>query len=149
MAVQRIRTFQDPALVEVCREVPSVTARTRRILRDMADTLRAQPNGAGLSANQIGVSQRLIVVMRDNRLLALINPVIVWKQGIQLVQEGCLSFPGLWGRVCRPMQVKVKALNEWGDPILVAGSGEFAQCLAHEIDHLNGVVLPELLHRGK
>ncbi len=146
MAVQRIRTFRDPVLYEACREVVSVTARTRRILRDMADTLRAHTNGAGLSANQIGVSQRLIVVMRENRLLALVNPVILWEQGTQLAPEGCLSFPGLYGRVRRPMQVKVSALNEWGDPIVVTGSGEFAQCLAHEIDHLDGIVLPQLLH---
>lgn len=66
------------------------------------------------------------------------NPEIVEQEGEQIVIEGCLSFPGVWGEVKRPLQITVQALNASGEPIVLGAKGEMAKCLCHEIDHLNG-----------
>ncbi len=70
----------------------------------------------------------------------LVNPEIIEAEGNQEVIEGCLSVPGKWGKLLRPSKVKVRALNEKGEEIVINGEGDMAKCLCHEIDHLDGIL---------
>ena len=110
------------------------------ILNDMVDTLHATPNAAAIAACQIGILKRLVVIDMDNDLIKLVNPQIIEASGKQECVEGCLSFPGKFGKTIRPRKVKVKALDENGNEIILTGEGDMSKCFCHEIDHLNGIV---------
>jgi peptide deformylase len=77
--------------------------------------------------------------------LALINARILEKEGSQVYQEGCLSFPGLYADVTRALKVKVKAQDADGNEIVVDAEGPLAVCIQHEIDHLEGKVFVDYL----
>lgn len=140
MALREIRTFDDPILRKKCRTVDDVNDRIRSILNDMADTMYSTPAGGGLAANQVGILRRLIVIDVGEGLLKLINPQIISSEGEQIVNEGCLSFPNVWGKVKRPEKVTVEYIDENGKTNRIDGEGILAQCLCHEIDHLDGIV---------
>ena len=143
MAVRQLRFKNDEALRKKGREVTEVNDKIRMLLDDMMDTLHASNNGAALAANQIGILKRLVVIDYEGDFLKLVNPVIVEQIGVQDCIEGCLSFPGIFGKTKRPMRVKVEALNEKGEKIILDRSGEMAKCLCHEIDHLDGIVFTD------
>lgn len=140
MAIREIRTFDDEILRKKCRYVESVNDKVRQLLGDMADTMYNTKIGGGLAACQVGILKRLVVIDVGTGLMKLVNPEIIEQSGTQQVVEGCLSFPGVWGRLTRPAHVTVRALNEEGQEVIVTGSGLLAKCLCHEIDHLNGIV---------
>lgn len=140
MAIREIRTFDDEILRKKCRYVESVNDKIRQLLEDMADTMYNTKIGGGLAACQVGILKRLVVIDVGTGLMKLVNPEIIEQSGTQQVVEGCLSFPGVWGRLIRPAHVTVRALNEEGQEVIVNGSGLLAKCLCHEIDHLNGIV---------
>lgn len=139
MAIRNIRTLGDEILRQNSRIVEKIDDRILVLLKDMADTMY-ENNGAGLAAPQIGILKRLVVIDMGEGLIKLINPEIIEAEGVQEVTEGCLSIPGKWGKLKRHATVKVKALNEYGEEIIITGNGDFAKCLCHEIDHLNGVL---------
>lgn len=143
MALRQIRLYDDDILRKVCRPVTRVDRHIREILNDMAETMYHAPNGGGLAACQVGILRRLVVADMGTGLIKLVNPEIVKQEGEQLVVEGCLSFPGVWGKVRRPYKVTVRALDENGKPMVLEAEGELAKCLCHEIDHLNGIVFTE------
>ena len=150
MAILAIRTFPDPILRRSCREVQAIGAQERQLIRDMRETMFAAP-GAGLAANQVGVSLRLVVVnMADEqhpkRALVLLNPQIV-EIGGQLVseEEGCLSVPDYQAEIKRNSYVRVQYLNEKGQPREIEGHNFLARVFQHEIDHLNGVLFIDYL----
>ncbi|WP_198006953.1 peptide deformylase [Desulforamulus reducens] len=139
----------DPALRKVCKPVCEITPNILQLLNDMADTLRATPNGAALAAPQVGFLRRVVVIDLGNEKIELINPEIIEKSGEQVGSEGCLSLPGIWGRVKRSKFVKVKAMNREGEEILVEGKGLLARCLQHEIDHLDGILYIDHVAAGQ
>ena len=94
MAIRFLRYEGDPILRQVSLPVRQVDSSIQKILQDMADTLYNTPNGAGLSANQVGILKRLIVVNTGGGLLQLVNPVVIDSRGEQECVEGCLSIPG-------------------------------------------------------
>lgn len=143
MALREIRTFDDPVLRRKCRPVEEIDDRIRMLLDDMAETMYHEPNGGGLAACQIGILKRAVVIDVGTGLLKLINPEIVRAKGAQIGSEGCLSFPGVWGKVKRPWQVVVRAFDENGKEREIRGSGLLAKCLCHEIDHLDGIVFTD------
>ncbi len=140
MALRIIRTVGDDVLRKTCREVDDVDDRIRKLLSDMAETMYNTKNGAGLAAPQIGILKRLVVIDMGDGLVNLVNPIIVENSGTHDVIEGCLSVPGRWGKVKRPKKVKVKALNEKGEEVIISADGEYAKCICHEIDHLDGIL---------
>ncbi|MEA4987100.1 MAG: peptide deformylase [Anaerovorax sp.] len=140
MALRNIVLDGDPILRKKCKPVEEVNNKIRQILDDMAETMYDSENGAGLAASQVGILKRLVVIDMGSGLLKLVNPEIISEEGSQEVIEGCLSFPGQYGKLIRPKKVRVKALNEDGEPITLEGEGDMAKCFCHEIDHLNGVV---------
>lgn len=143
MAIRQIRMVEDEILRKKCRPVEEVNEPIRRLLNDMADTMYDTKNGAGLAAPQVGILKRLVVIDMGQGLIKLVNPVIVKQEGIQEVIEGCLSIPGVTGRLQRPAKITVEALNENGENIRLEGTGELAKCFCHELDHLDGVLFTD------
>ena len=97
-------------------------------------------NGAGLAAPQIGILRRLIVVDTPDGVLRLVNPEIIEAEGEHEVEEGCLSVPGVWGRLKRPERIRVRALKDTGEEVLLEAQDDMAKCYCHEIDHLDGIL---------
>ena len=146
MALRNVLTKEDPGLYRKCRLITDFNSRLHQLLDDMADTLRTQ-SGVGLAAPQVGVLRRAVIVLEtnvpegeDEYIIELINPEIIEASGEQYGPEGCLSVPGEYGLVKRPMDVKVRAQNRFGEWFEVKGTGLTARCFCHELDHLEGVL---------
>ena len=138
MAKLKIVKVGDDTLRKVCRPVDKITPRIEQLLDDMIETMRAA-NGVGLAAPQVGVLRRVVVIETpDSGLIELINPKIIAYSGEQEGEEGCLSVPGRWGIVKRPMHVTVRAMNRHGKTVDITGSGLLARAICHELDHLDG-----------
>ena len=153
MALRNILTQEEPALYKTCRPVTEFNARLHQLLDDMAETLE-KANGVGLAAPQVGVLRRTVLVIEtnvaedeDEYVIELINPEILEADGEQDGPEGCLSVPGEYGLVKRPMHVKVRAQDRYGKWFEVEGEGLTARCFCHEIDHLNGIVFTSKCER--
>lgn len=145
MAVHKIVVVDEPGS-EVLRQkaepVKNITNRTRKLIKDMIETMYAA-DGAGLAAPQIGISKQIVVIDVGEGPICLVNPEIIEAEGEQIDVEGCLSIPGLRAYVKRSSRVVVNALNEKGRPIRVTGEGLLARALQHEIDHLNGILMTD------
>ncbi|HBC96990.1 MAG TPA: peptide deformylase [Clostridium sp.] len=140
MALRNIRKYGDDILRKKSRKVDVINDRIKTLLGDMVDTLYEE-DGIGLAAPQVGVLKRIVVIdIGDGVLYKLVNPEIIYSEGSYIDREGCLSIPGVEGEVERPQIVKVKALNEEGEEIVVEGKDLLARAFCHEIDHLNGVL---------
>lgn len=139
MALRNIRLREDEILRKVSRPVKELTPRITELIADMKETM-VHADGVGLSAVQVGVLKRIIVVDTGDFKTTIINPEIIEQDGTQCGDEGCLSVPGVYERVTRPNHVKVKGLDENFNPIEVSGIGLDARALCHEIDHLNGIL---------
>ena len=138
MAKLQIRKVGDEALRKTCRPVDAITPRVLTLLDDMLETMRAA-NGVGLAAPQVGILRRIVVIeVEPGEVIELINPKIIAYSGEQDGQEGCLSVPGRWGMVKRPMHVTVRALNRKGEEFEITGHELLARCFCHELDHLDG-----------
>ena len=153
MALRNILTKEEPLLYKKCRKVTDFNERLHQLLDDMAETLE-EANGVGLAAPQVGVLRRAVLVLETNvpegeeeRLIELINPEILETSGEQEGAEGCLSVPGEYGIVKRPMKVKVRAQDRYGNWFETEGEGLTARCFCHELDHLNGIVFTSLCER--
>ena len=153
MAIRNILTKEEPLLYKKCRPVTAFNERLHQLLDDMADTLK-QANGVGLAAPQVGVLRRVVLVIETNvpegeseYIIELINPEIIESSGVQNGAEGCLSVPGEYGLVERPMYVKVRAQDRNGEWFEVEGTGLTARCFCHELDHLDGVVFTSRCER--
>ena len=140
MTVKQILPFGDPILRKTARPAELNSARTNKMLDELAATLYAAEGRAGLAAPQVGYLRRLIVMDCGDGLIELINPEIVETSGEQTGTEGCLSYPGYYGEVKRADRVKVNTFNRAGEPVTIEGQGYLARCIQHEIDHLNGVL---------
>ena len=147
MALRTILTDQDPALHKVCRPVTSFDGRLHDLLDDLRETL-AHANGAGLAAPQVGILRRVVVVVDSNEeMLELVNPELIAQEGEQEGFEGCLSVPGRWGIVKRPMKARVRAQDRNGNFFEVEGEEIVARCFCHEIEHLDGHLFTERADR--
>jgi len=141
MAVLQIRTLPDPVLRQKAKRVTKIDDSIQKLIDDMLDTVRADPNRAGLAAPQVGVLLRVAVIeLPEQELITLINPEIVKKEGERIVQEGCLSIPGYFGEIKRAVTVKVKAKNRAGKEFRLKAEGLLAQALEQEIEHLDGIL---------
>lgn len=139
MAVYQVLKHPDETLRNRSMPVAKINGGILRVLDNMRDTLYAE-QGLGLAAPQIGILKRLIVIDTGEQFIELINPEIIEREGEKVSTEGCLSVPGIIGRVSRSWYVKVKGLNRCGEEVEIAGSDLVAKALQHEIDHLDGVL---------
>lgn len=151
MALLKILHYPDPRLHTVAKPIAEVNDVIRRLAADMAETMYAAP-GIGLAATQIDRHVRMLVVdtsEEKNRLLTLINPRILFKEGEAVNEEGCLSVPGIYDKVSRAERIRVQATNLAGESFELDADGLLAICIQHEIDHLDGKVFVEYLSRLK
>lgn len=147
MAVRKILYLPDSRLRTIAKPVETFDEKLQSLIDDMFDTMY-HARGVGLAAPQIGVSLRLSVidVLGDKtEQLVIINPEIISAEGEKEFDEGCLSVPGAYDKVIRAEKVTVSALDRTGKPFQVSGDGLLAECLQHEIDHLNGKLFVDLL----
>ena len=149
MAIRTIRGEEDEILRKKSRTVEIIDDKIRELVDDMVETMH-KFDGLGLAAVQVGVLKRIVVIdLYDEKgVIVLINPEIKKEKGLQIVEEGCLSFPNKFAKVERPEQVTVEALNIKGEKIKLTGKGLLAQAIAHEIDHLNGEVFIDKIIPG-
>jgi peptide deformylase len=151
MALLKILHYPDPLLHTVAKPVAEVNDEIRQLASDMAETMYAAP-GIGLAATQVNRHIRMLVVdisEEKNRLLTLLNPRILLKEGEAVREEGCLSVPGVYDKVTRAEHIRVRATNLAGEAFELDASGLLAVCIQHEIDHLDGKVFVEYLSRLK
>lgn len=142
MAVRKIRKDGDEILRKISRKVEVIDDRILTLLDDMKDTMK-KAEGVGLAAPQVGVLRRIVVIDIGEGLIELINPVIVYENGEQEEDEGCLSVPGIRGKVKRPEKVIVRAMNRKGKTVEITGTDLLAVAFCHEIDHLNGILFTD------
>lgn len=151
MAIRKILQYPDERLHKIARKVEQINEATRKLVRDMAETMYAAP-GVGLAATQVDVHEQVIVVdvsEAHNQLRVFINPELIASSGEEECEEGCLSVPGIYEEVRRAEKVTVRALNEQGEPFTLEADGFLAVCLQHEMDHLRGKVFVEYLSQLK
>lgn len=137
MAIRPIVTRGHPVLTRKTTRVPRIDASLHMLLDDMVETMDNAP-GVGLAANQIGVQLRIMVMRVENIVYEVINPEIVKLSGEVEHSEACLSLPGWIGETRRAERVTVKGLDRQGREIRIKGEGLLAQCIQHEVDHLEG-----------
>ena len=143
MALRTIITEGDPVLGKICRPVEKFDERLHILIDDMKETL-AVSNGVGLAAPQVGILRRVVLVMdAEDNVIELVNPEIIYREGEQDGLEGCLSVPGKYGFVTRPMNVTVRAQDRNGEIFEVSGEELTARCFCHELDHLDGHLFVE------
>ncbi len=151
MASLNILRYPDPRLYKKAAAVAEVNEEIRTLVRDLAETMYAAP-GIGLAATQVDVHKQVIVIdtseTRD-RLLVLINPEIVAREGVQFCEEGCLSLPGIYEPVERSERITVRALDADWKPFTLEADRLLAVCIQHEMDHLEGKVFVDYLSRLK
>lgn len=151
MAILSILHFPDPRLATRAQPVERVDDEVRRLLADMFETMYGAP-GIGLAATQVNVHRRVVVidVSEDkNEPRVFINPEILSREGVEEMEEGCLSVPGIYEKVQRAERVKVRALDGDGNPFELETDGLLAVCIQHEIDHLEGKLFVDYLSQMK
>ena len=145
MAIRQVRTIGDEILRKECKPVKEMTPRIQELIEDMFETMY-ETNGVGLAAPQVGILKQIVVMdVDDGNQYVLINPEILETSGSQTGQEGCLSVPGKHGTVTRPNYVKVRALNENMEEIVLEGEELLARCICHECGHLHGELYVDLV----
>jgi peptide deformylase len=140
MAVLPILNHPDPRLRKKTPPVQKFDAALQKLIDDLFETMYAAP-GVGLAANQVGVQLRLAVMDcsdEHDQPLVLINPEVLETSDRQEMEEGCLSVPDIRDKVQRYNKLKVRALDREGRPFELEAEGLMAQCVQHEIDHLDG-----------
>ncbi len=147
MAKLEILHFPDPRLRTRAVAVSEVDDALRGLIDDMFETMYAAP-GIGLAATQVNVHKRVVVIdlsEEQNEPRVFINPEILDKEGVEEMDEGCLSVPGVYERVQRAERISVRALDRTGQVFEQRADGLLAVCIQHEIDHLDGKLFVDYL----
>jgi len=143
MKVEDIVKYPNPFLRKNAEQVEEIDENTRALIKDMFATME-EAGGIGLAAPQVGVSKRVITISLNEKKfnrLALVNPVIEYSSNeSEVMEEGCLSIPGVNADVSRPVRVVVKGTTRTGRVVEITAEHLLARVLQHEIDHLNGVL---------
>jgi peptide deformylase len=140
VTILSILEFPDERLRKKAAPVEAFDDALRRTVDDMFETMYAAP-GVGLAATQVNLHKRILVIdvsEEKNAPLCLINPELLEKSGSGEMEEGCLSVPGIFEKVCRADSVRVRAQDRNGDFFEMSAEGLLAVCIQHEMDHLEG-----------
>lgn len=148
MALRNIFKLGDPVLTKKSRVVEKFDDRLATLIDDMLETMY-DGNGVGLAAVQVGILKRVVVIDIGEGPMELVNPEIIYTEGEQISQEGCLSLPGKWGTTSRPKKVQIKAQDRTGKWQVFTGEDLKAKAFCHEIDHLDGILFPSHLIQGE
>ncbi len=147
MTILKILTYPDSRLFNKAKPVDHVTSDHQKLIENMAKTMY-ESSGIGLAATQVDFHERIILVdisEEKNSLIVLINPEITESDGRQEYKEGCLSVPTVFEKVERYERIKVRALDQKGNPFEIETEGLLSVCIQHEIDHLDGKVFVDYL----
>lgn len=147
MALLNILQFPDPRLKKVADEVPQINDEVKQLVNDMLETMY-EARGIGLAATQVNKHVQVITIDVSNDQsspLILINPKITATRGQALLDEGCLSFPGIYVKVKRAVEIDVTYLDENGESQTLTTDGLLGHCIQHEIDHLKGITFHDHL----
>uniref|UniRef100_A0A7C4U7D2 Peptide deformylase n=1 Tax=candidate division WOR-3 bacterium TaxID=2052148 RepID=A0A7C4U7D2_UNCW3 len=145
MTKRKIRIYPDPILKIVVNKVEKIDDNVRKIVKKMFKAMEEE-DGIGLAANQMGFNMRIIVAkIPESPSYVFINPEIIEKEGEDIMEEGCLSFPGVSVNIVRASKIKVKGLNLDGKEIEQVFDGLIARVIQHEVDHLNGITIVDYL----
>ena len=149
MAIRTMRLEKDEILRKKSREVDIIDDKIQILIDDMIETMYKY-NGVGLSAVQVGVLKRVVVIdIEDGEgARVFINPKIISTKGEHEVEEGCLSFPNEYAKVVRPKELTVEALDRDGKKFKLKAKDLLAQAVAHEVDHLDGIVFIDRMIPG-
>ncbi|MBQ8909205.1 MAG: peptide deformylase [Clostridia bacterium] len=139
MAIRKVVKIGEANLRKKSKPVKDFDEDLWQLLDDMKETMQAN-DGMGLAAPQVGVLRRIVVMEVNNAFFELINPEIIKTKGEDVEEEGCLSVGPFRGRVKRPYEVTVTALDRYGYPFTLKGEKWLARCICHELDHLDGVL---------
>ena len=142
--IRPIVKYPDPVLQQVAEPVVKFDKELEQLVEDMFESMY-DAHGIGLAAPQIGVKKRITVIDLSNKVnpedkLVLINPEIIYREGRQFSEEGCLSLPEIREKVTRAAKVKVRAQNVKGEWFELEGEELLSRCFQHEIDHLDGIL---------
>jgi peptide deformylase len=151
MAILEILHFPDPRLRQRAVAVDAVDDELRRLIDDMFETMYQAP-GIGLAATQVNVHKRVVVMdvsREQDEPRVFINPQIVVRDGVEEMEEGCLSVPGVYEKVQRAERIRVRALDREGQAFELDADGLLAVCIQHEIDHLDGKLFVDYLSQLK
>ena len=150
-ALSHVRKFGDPVLRTKARPVDRFDDALRSEIERMGHLMH-DSLGVGLAATQVGTLNRVLVyrVQPEGHIAALVNPEVEWKgKETETMEEGCLSLPAILVDVERPIHVRVRALDETGEPLVIEASGLEARVIQHEIDHLDGVLILDRTSRDQ
>ena len=149
MAIRTMRLEKDEILRKKSREVDIIDDKIQILIDDMIETMYKY-NGVGLSAVQVGVLKRVVVIdIEDGEgARVFINPKIISTKGEHEVEEGCLSFPNEYAKVVRPKELTVEALDRDGKKFKLKAKDLLAQAVAHEVDHLDGIIFIDRMIPG-
>lgn len=136
----RLRIYPDTVLRKETKPVTVFNDGLKDLVADMARVMHTY-DGVGLAAPQIGISLKIAVVFHGGILYVLANPRVVHQEGEQVGEEGCLSFPGIYGPVRRPMKITVEHDDVNGKRHRLDAEGLLARAILHEMDHMEGRLL--------
>lgn len=146
MSNLKIYTYGEPVLRKTAKPLSDIKESTIKLSQDMIATMLSV-EGVGLAANQVGKLDRIIVVNpgKGKEPFTLINPEVIEQGGEDVLEERCLSIPGIGEKIKRSSRVIVEGLNIKGKKIRLEAEGLIARILQHEVDHLNGVLFVDRL----
>ncbi len=147
MAVRTIIYLPDPRLRLPTKPITVFDDKLQALIDDMYETME-HAQGIGLAAPQIGISLKVAVIdvsKERNQRMCIINPEIIAREGQEILEEGCLSVPGVYDKAPRALKVKMRALDQQGKPFEIEADGLLAHCIQHEVDHLNGKLFVDYL----
>ena len=141
----KIVLYGHPTLREKAEKVDEVDDNVRETLDEMVALMR-KANGVGLAANQVDIAKRFFVLEHEGVVKKVINPEILeFSEEIADMEEGCLSIPGIYKKVNRPVKIKVKYLNENGEEVVEELDEMWARAFQHEFDHIEGILFTDKL----
>jgi len=135
-----LKKYPASILRKKSEEVREITAEIKSVIREMLKIM-IKNQGAGISAPQLGILKRIIAINTKSGPEVFINPKIgkISKKA-EIMEEGCLSFPGVWLKIQRAKEVEIESINEAGERIQNRAEGILSRVFQHEIDHLNGIL---------
>jgi peptide deformylase len=151
MAILTVLHYPDPRLRKIAEPVNHIDNAIRQLVDDMFETMYQAP-GIGLAATQVDIHKRIITIdisEDKSEPLCLINPEIINADGVEKMEEGCLSVPGIYEPVERADHITVKAINREGKTYELHASGLLSVCIQHEMDHLQGKLFVDYLSELK
>jgi len=143
-----LRFYGDAVLKRKSGEIKGMSKDIKRLIHSMSKLMYAN-KGIGLAAPQVGILKRVIIADIGGGLVSFVNPKILWKQGKEVMSEGCLSFPGINLDIKRAKEIIIEGIDKKGKSVQIGLQGLLARVIQHEIDHLNGILISDRVSKKR